>query len=268
MLIDNLDKGWPTRGASREDILILRSLLGATRKLQRQLERRSVAFHCLVFLRNDIHDLLVAETPDKGKDTAIVLDWDDAEAFKRIVYNRVSGTLTEKASFLEAWQAIADVQIGARDSFSYLVERTLMRPRDLLRFVRRCIEVAVNRGHERITSDDMLKAEESYSEDMLLETQFELRDVYRENADPFYKFLGCNVYISSGEVLERANGDEKLVELLVWFGFLGVKEPRQLEPRFSYEVRYNVAKLLAPVKENKAVFVIHPAFRRALECTG
>src|SRR5205814_1468750 len=36
VLIDNLDKGWPTRGASSEDVLILRTLLEATRKLQRQ----------------------------------------------------------------------------------------------------------------------------------------------------------------------------------------------------------------------------------------
>jgi hypothetical protein len=39
LLVDNLDKGWPTRGTTSEDILIVRSLLDATRKLQRQLGR-------------------------------------------------------------------------------------------------------------------------------------------------------------------------------------------------------------------------------------
>jgi hypothetical protein len=58
-----------------------------------------------------------------------------------------------------------------------------------------------------------------------------------------------------------------LLELLVWFGFLGVQEQRQSEPTFSYQVRYNVAKLLAPTSQGKAVFVIHPAFRKALGCT-
>jgi hypothetical protein len=74
ILIDNLDKGWPVRGATREDILIIRTLLEATRKLQRQLEKSGINFHCLVFLRNDIYEHLVIETPDKGKDTAITLD--------------------------------------------------------------------------------------------------------------------------------------------------------------------------------------------------
>lgn len=42
LLVDNLDKGWPVRGASSIDILIVRSLLDATRKLQHQLEANDV----------------------------------------------------------------------------------------------------------------------------------------------------------------------------------------------------------------------------------
>jgi hypothetical protein len=266
VLIDNLDKGWPTQGASAEDILVLRTLLEATRKLQRQLEDRGVAFHCLVFLRNDIHDLLVRHTPDKGKDTPIVLDWDDIEIFKRIVFTRVAARLPAAQSFMDAWAAIAEVQIGAQDSFSYIAERTLMRPRDLLKFIRRCIEVAVNRRHDRLTSDDILKAEESYSNDLLIETQFELADIYRHHVDPLYEFLGCPVQMSKDEVLVRAKEDVKLLELLLWFGFLGTQDGRHAEPVFSYQVRYNVPKLLASVQQG-ASLVIHPAFRTALGCT-
>jgi hypothetical protein len=60
LLLDNLDKGWPTRGAAPEDVLIIRTLLDATRKLQSQLRQHDVDFYCLVFLRNDIYDLLVS----------------------------------------------------------------------------------------------------------------------------------------------------------------------------------------------------------------
>jgi hypothetical protein len=268
LLIDNLDKGWPTRGASSEDILILRSLLGATRKVQRQLERRDVKFHCLVFLRNDIHDLLIAETPDRGKDTAIVLDWDDREIFKKILYNRAVGTLGGGNTFSDVWSTLAEPHVETQDSFAYIVERTLMRPRDVLRFVRRCIEVAVNRGHARLTAEDIQQAEKSFSEDMLKETQFELRDIYKGHIDPLYDFLGCKIRLRRDEALAYARGDERLVELLVWFGFLGVQELRQPDPRFAYEMRYNVAKLMAPVMQGKGVFVVHPAFRCALECAG
>ena len=39
-------------------------------------------------------------------------------------------------------------------------------------------------------------------------------------------------------------------------------------PRFAYEMRYDMNKLLSPVDRFGAMFVIHPAFRSALECKG
>jgi hypothetical protein len=71
VLVDNLDKGWPVGGSTDYDILIIRGLLDATRKLKRELEDRGVEFKSLVFLRTDIYEHLVKETPDKGKETAI-----------------------------------------------------------------------------------------------------------------------------------------------------------------------------------------------------
>lgn len=92
VLVDNLDKGWPIRGSTEYDILILRGLLDATRKLQSEFEDRGVEFKSLVFLRTDIYDHLVRETPDKGKDTAIRLDWDDAAVFEEIVRRRIESS--------------------------------------------------------------------------------------------------------------------------------------------------------------------------------
>ncbi len=67
LLIDNLDKVWPVHGTSAADIMIVRALLEAMRKLQRQMEENDVDFKCLVFLRTDIYEHLVQQTPDKGK---------------------------------------------------------------------------------------------------------------------------------------------------------------------------------------------------------
>ena len=118
VLVDNLDKGWPTRGASTEDILILRSLLEATRKLQRQMEKRGVELHCLVFLRNDIYDHLIHELSDRGKDTSIVLDWPDPEVFKQLVVERLRATDEFEGDFEEMWPQIFATHVGVQDSFS------------------------------------------------------------------------------------------------------------------------------------------------------
>jgi hypothetical protein len=40
LLFDNLDKGWPVRAATEEDVLLLKCLLEATRKLQRQFDSK------------------------------------------------------------------------------------------------------------------------------------------------------------------------------------------------------------------------------------
>src|SRR6185437_4751543 len=119
LLVDNLDKGWPTRGTRSSEIMILRTLLEATRKLQRQLAQREVDFHSLVFLRNDIFEHLLLETPDRGKDTAIAVEWDDAEAFKELVRSRIRSSTNIEGDFDQLWAQIATPYMGTRDSFRY-----------------------------------------------------------------------------------------------------------------------------------------------------
>ena len=68
LLIDNLDKGWPVHGTTPADIMIVRALLEATRKLQRQMEENDVEFKCLVFLRTDIYaDISFSKLLTKGR---------------------------------------------------------------------------------------------------------------------------------------------------------------------------------------------------------
>ena len=271
LLIDNLDKGWPTRGASDADIMILRTLMDATRKLQRQLEQREVGFHALVFLRNDIYDHLLTATSDRGKDTAITLDWADEEVFKEIIKRRVETSTDLRGSFDDVWSHICDRYIGTQNSFRYMLSRTLMRPRDLLNFLHDAIGVAINRGHDRVSAADIEKAEESYSEGILLNTAFELRDIDPDMLDVLYTFNRAAPRMSLDQVLDllkqckcQREGKE-IIPLLVWFGFLGVQEFGQEEATYSYQARYNVEKLMTSVHRSRAHLVIHPAYRKSLQ---
>ncbi len=272
MLIDNLDKGWPTRGASPEDILIIRGLLNATRKIQRKLEKQGVTMYSLVFLRNDIYDLLIQQTSDRDKDTAITVDWDDPEAFKELVLQRIKVATKLPGSFDEVWSTAFERNVGTRDSFGYVVERTLMRPRDIIRFLRKAVEVAVNRGHQRVKADDFTAAENAYSEELLLSINYELGDVSPKYADLVYQFIGCKVAMSVSEAnrfISRAVGDtdrETALQLLIWFGFLGVLNGNNGKPQFAYDIGYNLAKISAMLKMERAQLVVHPAFRTSLGC--
>ena len=270
LLFDNIDKGWPTLTATAGDVLIVRTLLEAARKLQKQLDQRDVDFYCLVFLRNDIYDLLVKNTPDRDKDTAVTVDWDDAEGFKEFVRQRIVTSTDLSGPFDEVWSAAFEQHINTQDAFRYVVERTLMRPRDLLRFLRRAVDVAVNRGNSRVQAEDFVMAETTYSEDLLMSINYEIGDVRQEYLDLLYHFIGDAWAMSRDDVIEKLRdvvGDdhaEDALRLLLWFGFLGVGEGRQEGALYSYQVRYNLGKLLAVLGRPAGVIIIHPAFRKAL----
>ena len=271
LLFDNLDKGWPVFAAKPEDILILRCLLEATRKLQRQLESRQVEFRAVVFIRNDIYEHLVVEAPDRGKDTVILLDWNDAEVFKEIIRRRIILSTEVQGSFGELWPLFFETHIAGEESFSYIVHRTLMRPREILRFVRECVDVAVNRGHDKVTEEDMLQAEISCSEDALQDISLELRDVDPSYPDLLYAFIGSNTILSADQVealLRVGNVPpdqvQHVLDFLLWFGFLGIYAHPD-EERYSYQYQHNVAKMQSELRRNHG-FCIHPAFRKALGC--
>jgi len=269
LLIDNLDKGWPIRGSTPMDILIVRSLLEATRKLQRELEERGIDFHCLVFLRTDIYEHLVVLTPDKGKDTAIRLDWEDSALFEEIIRRRIVTSTELDGPARELWARICVSHVQAEDTFNYVVERTLMRPRDLLLFVRKLIEVAINRGHDRIEADDIPQAERAYSEDMLLTTAYEIADTHPRCAEALYAFQGAAERLGHSDLVGLLLGAglqnaevEEAINLLLWFGFLGVSRPDG--ELYSHSVQFNISRLRSLAEPPEGRFVIHPAFRAAL----
>jgi hypothetical protein len=272
LLVDNLDKGWPVKGADATDIVVVHSLLEATRKLQRSFDDAGIDFKCLVFLRTDIYEHLLRETRDKGKDTPIRLDQFDQAVFEQIVRSRITASAGVETGFAALWSQLAESHIGSEDSFTYIVDRTLMRPRDLLMFLQTCVEVALNRGHSRIHAEDILQAERSYSYETLFQTAAELENTNPICAAAMLEFRSAQSRLTPGTVvgiLREAGMEDDLVggaiELLVWFGFLGVTGQGFTEDTYSHSVQFNMRALMQPVEKGHASFVIHPAFHRALE---
>jgi hypothetical protein len=270
LLIDNLDKSWPVQSARTEDILLIRSLLEASRKLQRQFESRGTECHVIVFIRNDIYEHLVRDTPDRGKDTAVILDWADSEVFKEIIRRRIIRSTGLEGDFDSLWRLIFDSHVKGEESFAYILNRTLMRPREVLRFCRACLDVALSRGRDRVTESDICQAERQCSEDSLVDLSFELKDVAERFRELPYAFHGVTLPLTSAELeVKILNADvpssevEKARDLLIWFGFLGYWLPPDGE-RFSNQYQHDLRKMRSGLPENHG-YTIHPAFRTALE---
>lgn len=268
LLVDNLDKSWPIRGADSTDILMLRSLLEATRKIQREFERLDVEFKVVVFIRDDIYNLLIEQTPDRGKENAATLVWDDPEFFRQIIGRRLATNAELPDNLDESWPVVFDALVQGEASFDYMLSRTLLRPRDMIKFVQKSLGVALNRGHERVLADDVLQAEKGHSEEMLQELYYEVKDTFPSYPDVLYHFVGCGHVITPTAletILTKAGVDsadvERVTELLMWYGFLGVKR-NVAEEVYSYQEGGDVRKLLAV--RGTGPFVVHPAFRTAL----
>jgi hypothetical protein len=220
----------------------------------------------------------VDASPDRGKEAKVSLDWTDPERLKellrlRLVYNG----LERDTKFNVIWPSICTSHIEGEESSEYLLKRSLMRPRNYLTLVNHCKSNAVNFGHEKILEKDIEKACESYSSDLLNEIGYEIRDVYPQAEDILYHFIGKPSIMSFKDVRDclteysfPIDEIDKLIEILLWFGFLGVR--RQLEHEISETYIYNVfydmkklKRLAGDLKDENLMLCIHCAFWPFLE---
>lgn len=273
VLFDNLDKGWAYRGIGTGDILILRCLIDAARKVQREMRKADVQMSCIVFVRNDIYELLMSSSPDFGKEGRASLDWSDADLLREVLRRRLAQSFPGTVSFAQVWGRICVSHFQGEETSQFLIDRSLMRPRHLLKLVGYCKSFAVNLDHEKIECEDITKGLRGYSNDLVLEADHELADVEPSARGLLYEFVGESSELSEEDLyrLLQTSGisDEKLQEVtdvLLYLGFLGVRVGRD-EPRYIYDFGYDLGILRAVHRKNQelSLFVLNPAFWPALD---
>lgn len=267
LLFDNLDKGWPTHGLSHEDVIIIRSLAEATRKIEQYFNKHDIAAHTIIFIRNDVYELLVEESPDRGKETKAILDWTDPDLLREMLRLRlVNNVMRDDASFTEAWRSICVSHIDGEESSQFFIDRCLMRPRCLIDIVNYCRGSAVNLGHARIEREDAMKGLHAYSTDLVFEIGLEMRDILPAADGILYRFIKAPATLTR-EVLSKtlacdsAQLEEALIENFLWYGFLGV-ETGDDSIDYIYSVNYdmNMLRGLIDKQGDRVVFCINPAF--------
>ena len=117
-LFDNIDKGWATDGVDEMDVRLVRLLLEALEKVKHDLNVDHCDFRFVVFLRNDVFELMVSGTPDKGKAAVIRIDWTDRVKLKQVIQYRLQASLAEKVdNFNEIWGRFFCNVANGKDSF-------------------------------------------------------------------------------------------------------------------------------------------------------
>ena len=159
ILIDKLDERWVDDSVRFRMIKALIESLKSFRKIQN--------LKILVALRTDVLERVVQETADiafqreKFEDNAVRLDWSKSD-LKALVETRVAALFRRKyTGKTVTFGNIFPSKVGSQDTFDWMLERTLMRPRDLIAFVNACFDEAD--GQPQVTVSAIRKAEGEYS---------------------------------------------------------------------------------------------------------
>lgn len=247
LLFDNIDKGWPSSGLHHEDLIIVRTLIDATRKIQRDFSKKNLELFPIVFLRNDIYELLVKETSDRQKEAKELLDWTDPDLLREIIKLRIISSLDiEDGKFEDIWRKIIISHYNGEETSQYLIERSLMRPRFLINLINQCKSFAVNLNHIKIEKEDIEKGLQAYSSDLLTDIDYEMKDVLPEIGDVLYNFISVSSIITKNELdkiilesIDNKISKEKIIDLFLWYGFLGIKNGNE-ETKYIYNLNYNM----------------------------
>jgi len=265
ILIDKVDEIWDE---TEESKLMVSGLLRAGRAINDSLPRvRSIAF-----LRSDIYDVLKFHDIDKYNGLTQRIVWSETD-LKNLIENRakISATLGSSFKEVDIWNLIFDKSVGGQDSFEYIESRTLKRPREIIQFCTRSLQIAQDAGHEKILQDDILSAEISYSTEKLRDLISEYKVQFSYLDGLLGLFQGFKAGFTRDEYLSRyEEAKDKIEQLhptlrlstvngviqsLYNIGFLGA------ERNGAYVYFYNLSNLTLSQQEK---YVIHPAFHSAL----
>lgn len=275
VLFDNIDKSWSTAGVDKEDAMTLRCLIDAGRKVERDMQKRGHAFRCVVFVRNDVYQHLMQNSADYGKEMRATLDWSDDDLLREMLRLRILASLEdvdEGVGFFEIWGQISESHVFGEESSSFIIERSLMRPRNVLKMFNHARGYSVNLRKDKIDQEDYYKGLKAYSQDLLVELDRELSDVYPIARDLLYYFIESSSVVSSADlsdIMHRAgiheDSQESIRDFLLYHGVLGLRTPEK--DQYIFDVGYDLKQLIFRIKKlgGDVKFVMNPAFEPALE---
>lgn len=274
LLFDNIDKGWPATGIDELDVRLVRLLIESLSKLKRDFASAGRELVSVVFLRNDIYELMVGQTPDRGKSGQVLIDWTDRAKLRQLICERLRASTREYGSTFEAlWTRYVCEQVGERSSFEYLVDHSLMRPRFLLNIIEGAIANAINRGRSKVEEQDCLDAVRQHSLYLISDFGYELRDVSGLPEDILYGFVGVTEILTYEEILSCLKKARVLPEkfelaqrLLLWYGVLGIAT-KDGDQRFIYDYDYNFRRLEAEMTlvGGDHLYIVNQALHVALK---
>jgi len=117
---------------------------------------------------------------DYGKEMRATLDWTDPDMLRELLRLRLLTGLGEQnrsPKFEQIWPRLCVSHYKGEETSAYIIERSLMRPRNVIKIFSHAKGFAANLNHQKIDESDLEKGVAAYSQDLLAELNHELTDV-------------------------------------------------------------------------------------------
>jgi len=211
----------------------------------------------VVFLRDDIYEIVQDNDKNKWGDFRVDLNWDIAK-IKKVIAFRISRALNptgESLEFEDAWRRVFGTGLigigsGAKrktSTFEYIAQSTLLRPRDFVAYLQNCAHDA-DENNQFITPDVVKRVDKAFSNYLREELTDELFAILPDVVNIFdaisqlrkWNFSIDELEKTYGQQIERGFIKEKnikfVLQTLYLFSVIGNVTARN-RPVFRYQNR-------------------------------
>jgi hypothetical protein len=278
LLVDQIEKVWSN---DRNSDLMVIGLLLASKHTSNAFQRKDDKgkdikdVNCIVFLRLDIYDLLSFQNRDYFRGEEMHIAW-DVNALVNLVVARAEASIGVKLPSDSLWKNLFPKKVNDKTITDFIVQHTLMRPREIIQLCNACVDAAQKNGHNCIEEEDVHEAVRLYSNWKVSDLVNEYQINYPFLSRLFVLFTNTSFLVSRNifdqklsKLIDALSNQYKefshvfsldsILSILYSIGFLGVI--RNEQTTFVYNDP-------GTIEYYETQFVIHPAFREALRSTS
>jgi hypothetical protein len=281
IVIDSLDANWDLGEDYKIMADILLSLIysaGDTwRTCSRELSKLRIdtGISILIFLRNDVFDVVLgtAKEPDKIQYELIL--WDNIDKLLQIVNQRILHSLEEHDVDTLNWVDILESGIPPDNMRAFVESNLIWRPRDFIFFFERAFFYARSRVAKCLELQDFKDAMTEYSEHAFRSLCGESQPYIPKMEDLILGFAEAHSRLSLNDVQLKLKDAgikrrdmRKTIDFLVQANFLGYRASKDSYrfPITPTEFAIMAKTVWNPKKKTKRakIFIVHNAFHNAL----
>ena len=275
IVADDLDKHWRANTTQSIDLLV--GLIAEVARMERFFGRY---LKIVLFLREDIYDVLTRYDDDLPKRDIVRMEWTPTN-LHHLVAARLATKVDSQDDDKETWKAVFPEPVRGVPASEYILTTSLPRPRDVLNLCQKAIDHAQRNGHPYVTAQDILDGEKSFSEALFYSVSSEFKGLYPDLEEVLIEFAGVpekTFWNEFGTIAEKAIRDNGAI-VVKW------AEGKDITPHFMAEVLFRIgliglsrewtspahfcngrsfSETWALVSANPVVH-IHPAFAQFLE---